>query len=365
MSMLKSGLLTGAIFALAIGQVCARELTYSNHLPPAHPVNKAMEGYFAGIRDKTGGELDFQMFVAGALGGGKALLSNLRDGLADTGMLNPVYDPSELKVESLLAELMVADPKVLVGAMNEMVNLDCAGCTAELREVNAVPMMSFAVPSFQLLCNRPVKSMADAAGVKVRAVGSLSLIATTFGMVPVNLTSDEVYEGLQRGQIDCAAAPFDWLRTNNLAEVTTDLIEDPLGAIGGLLHFAVNAYVWDELSAEERAILIDGLGKTLAEMTFAYAKGSADALAAAREGGAAVYPLGEDMAKALADFRAAEVGRIVAKAKEAGVEDADGLFDRYDALLDKWTGIVAEVGADEAAYAAALDREIFSKMPAE
>ncbi len=350
-----------ALLALCAGAE-AKELTYANHLPPAHPVNKAMEAYFADVSEGTDGELTFELFLAGALGGGKALLGILRDGLADTGMLNPVYDPSELKVEALLSELMVADPRVLVGAMNEMVDLHCEDCRAELAAVNAVPLMSFAVPSFQLLCNKPVHSLEEAAGTRVRAVGSLSLIAAKFGMVPVNLTSDEVYEGLQRGQIDCAAAPFDWLETNSLKEVASELILDPLGAIGGLLHLAVNTRAWEDMSETERAAMIAPLGAALAEITFSYGAGSAKALETARAEGANVYPMGDDMAAALADFRAAEVDRIVAKAQEAGVADAKALFDTYLGLLDKWEGIVAEAGDDQDAYAKALQDEIFSKL---
>lgn len=350
-----------ALFASGFA-ASARELTYDNHLPPQHPVNRAMETYFAAVKEATGGELDFQMYVGGALGGGNALLSILRDGLSDAGMLNPVYEPKQLQVESLLSELMVADPRVLVGAMNEMVDLHCPACTEELAAVNAVPIMSFAVPSFQLLCNKPMHSMEDAEGTRVRAVGSLSLIAKTFNMVPVNLTSDEVYEGLQRGQIDCAAAPFDWLETNNLKEVADNLVETPLGAIGGLLHLAVNKSVWDGMTDEQRQAMIDRTAETLAEITFNYNAGSEKALAAAKAEGAEVYPMGDNMRQALETFRKNEITRIVEKANAAGVDQAQALFDTYTGLLEKWEGIVAGPGKEQAGYAKALQDEIYSKL---
>ncbi|WP_180901447.1 type 2 periplasmic-binding domain-containing protein [Martelella soudanensis] len=362
MKMMTRLALAASMLTLSVAASDARELTYDNHLPPQHPVNAAMETYFERVKADTDGALDFKMFVGGALGGGNALLGILRDGLSDAGMLNPVYEPSQLQVEALLSELMIADPRVLVGAMNEIVNLDCPGCTAELLKVNAVPIMSFAVPSFQLLCNQPMKSLTDAKGKRVRAVGSLALIAKEFGMVPVNLKSDEVYEGLQRGQVECAAAPFDWLETNNLKEVADNLITTPLGAIGGLLHLAVNTNAWEAMSEEQQQVMIDETPETLAAITFNYIAGSESALEAAIADGAEAYPMGDDMLATLEEFRAAEIERIVAKGEEAGITETPALFKHYGELLDKWEGIVAGPGSTQEGYAEALRQEIYAKL---
>ena len=362
MNIFSTTALAAGLLAFSLVPVQARELTYDNHLPPAHPVNKAMEGYFARLKNRTDGELDYKLFVGGALGGGTALLGILRDGLSDAGMLNPVYEPQQLQIQALLSEYMVADPRVLVGAMNEMVNLHCLGCTAELEAVNTIPLMSFAVPSFQLLCNQSVKSMEEAKGKRVRAVGTLSLIAKEFGMVPVNLKSDEVYEGLQRGQVECAMAPFDWLETNSLQEVADNLITTPLGAIGGLLHLAVNTAMWDGMSDDEKAAMIEETPETLAAITFNYIAGSDEALTAAKDAGANVYEMGDDMQAELSAFRENEITRIVQKAKDGGVEDAEVLFDTYTGLLEKWEGIVAGDGSTVEGYAKALNDEIYSKL---
>lgn len=351
-----------AFAALAtVSAAQSREITYANHLPPSHPVNKAMDTYFQEVTKDTGGDLTFKTFYGGALGGGNALISIIRDGLADSGFVNPVYDPTTVPVEAALSELMYPDPRVLVGAMNEMVMLHCPKCRAELKAINAVPMMSFATSSFHLVCNKPMKSAADAAGTKVRAVGALSLLVTQFKMVPVNLKSDETYEGLQRGQIDCAIAPLDWLATNHLEEVATDVISTPLGSIGGLLHDAINTNVWASLTPKEHKALIGRLGSALADMTFAYMNASKKSVDAAEKAGKVkVYPMGADMAATMAAFRKSEVQRIVAKAKKNGIADADKIFATYTGLLDKWEKIIADVGNDQAKFAKALNDNIYS-----
>lgn len=348
-----------AISSISAAQ--SREMTYANHLPPAHPVNKAMDAYFDQVTQDTGGDLTFKTFYGGALGGGNALISILRDGLTDSGFVNPVYDPTTVPVEAALSELMHPDPRVLVGAMNEMVMLHCPKCRAELKAINAIPMMSFATSSFHLVCNKPIKSAADAGGTKVRAVGALALLVTQFDMVPVNLKSDETYEGLQRGQIDCAIVPLDWLTTNHLEEVATDVISTPLGSIGGLLHDAINTSVWEQLDAPQRKALIGRLGGALADMTFAYMQASSASVAAAEKTGKVeVYPMSADLTATMKAFQESEVQRIVAKTQKNGIADADKIFDVYTGLLEKWEKIVATVGDDQAKYAKALNDNIYS-----
>lgn len=363
---MKRRLLLGAA-ALAISAIAAtpgaqaRDLSYANHLPPAHPVNKAMDAYFDRVAQETGGALTFKTFYGGALGGGNALISILRDGLTDSGFVNPVYDPTTVPVEAALSELMYPDPRVLVGAMNEMVLLHCPKCRAELKAINAVPVMSFATSSFHLVCNKPVKSAADAAGTKVRAVGALSLLVTQFEMVPVNLKSDETYEGLQRGQIDCAIAPLDWLATNHLEEVASDVISTPLGSIGGLLHDAINTRVWKQLDAQQRKALIGQAPSALADMTFAYMEASSRSVAAAEKAGkVSVYPMSADLSATMKAFQESEVQRIVEKAEKNGLNDAEEIFNVYTGLLAKWEKIVSAVGDDREKYAEALSQNIYS-----
>lgn len=352
-----------AIAALASpSQAEAREISYANHLPPDHPINQAMRTYFNSVTKASHGDLKFKLYPGGALGGGKALISVVRNDVADSGFVNPVYDPSTLRVEATLSELLYPDPLVLDGAMNEMVMLHCPQCRAELSKINVVPLTSYSVPSFQLICNKPMKTPEDARGTKVRAVGALALIATKMNMIPVDLTSDETFEGMQRGQVSCVMAPFDWLKTNNLSEVSTDIVTTPLGSIGGLLHFAMNKSVWNSLSNKERSEILGGLGKQLAHAQFIYDKGSDDALAKAKASGKHVYPLTGKLAEDLKQFQHDQVDRIIAKATKAGISNPKGLFDTYLGLLTKWKKIIKEEGRTEAGFAKALNREIFSKI---
>lgn len=358
------GVLAGAMTcAVASGPAAAQNpLSYANHLSANHPVNLAMQAYFDRINSESGGSLTFEMFPGGALGGGRALLGLVRDGVADSGFINAIYAASALPASAGIAEFLHPDPRVLAAAQNEMFLLNCPECRKELAKMNAVPIMYYSTSSYYLLCNKPVTSLEQAQGIRVRAIGSQALMGIAFGMTPVNLTSDEVFEGLQRGQVDCAIAAPGWLIAYSLVDVTTDVLNMPTGAIGGLLHFAMNQSVWKGLPEEHKKLLRDGLGEAVADITFRYMAENEEALELIRSRGITLHEPDQSMVAKLKEFLDAETARITSKAKEAGVAKAEDLAKRYVELVEKWEGLVAEVGEDKAKYAEALNREIFSKI---
>lgn len=60
-------------------------------------------------------------------------------------------------------------------------------------------------------CRRPISSLADLRGLKVRMPGSESAVWKRLGVVPQNIPGGEIYSALERASIDCAAwlTPYD------------------------------------------------------------------------------------------------------------------------------------------------------------
>ncbi len=363
---------TLAIFATAAG--CAalgstpaagawdKPLTYTTHLPGVHPVTVAVKNYFDRVTKETKGSLNFQMLPGGTMGGGKALLGLARDGVVDTSFLNALYETSSLPVESMIAQLLHPDSLVVAGAQNEMFLLNCPKCLAELTKNNVVPMMYYSTPTYYLMCTKPVSTVADAAGVKVRSVGSFGRLAATMGMTPVNMTSDETYEAMQRGSLACALGSPDWLASYSLREVVKSITNQPLGAVGGLMQLGFNKDSWASLSPAEQQAMRKDLAATIAEIEFAYGQGSEKAMADAKARNISFVPMAADLKARVDQFNRDELKQIVAKGKSAGIADAEQLMAKYIELTRKWEKIVARVGKDQKAYEKALQDEIFSKL---
>ncbi|WP_161141908.1 TRAP transporter substrate-binding protein [Propylenella binzhouense] len=111
-------------------------------------------------------------------------------------------------------------------------------------------------------CNKPVASLADLKGKKVRTSGaSLAEFLEAAGAVPATLPFAEMIPGIQRGVIDCAVTGTVAGNLSKLYEVTTDIY--PLSVGWGLEGNIVNKSWWDGLDPALRTFL----AKKMDEMT--------------------------------------------------------------------------------------------------
>lgn len=120
-------------------------------------------------------------------------------------------------------------------------------------------------PGQVFYCKDALSGLEDLKGRKVRTfTPAMADLVTEFGGIPVSLAFSEVYQGLQRGVVDCAITGSLSGNTANWHEVTDYLY--PLSIGWGIqAHVASKAYM-DKLSPEAKQILIDGLKSMEDEM---------------------------------------------------------------------------------------------------
>jgi len=113
-----------------------------------------------------------------------------------------------------------------------------------------------------MFCRKPVPSLTDLQGMKVRAAGpSLGDLIKSFNGQPVSVNFGEVYTALERGTIDCAVTGTGGGNSAKWTEVTTHLVDYPMQwAVAG---YYVNLAWWNKLDPQVRAVL----EKTFQEVT--------------------------------------------------------------------------------------------------
>jgi TRAP-type C4-dicarboxylate transport system substrate-binding protein len=105
-----------------------------------------------------------------------------------------------------------------------------------------------------MFCRKPVPSLTDLQGMKVRAAGpSLGDLVKAFNGQPVSVNFGEVYTALERGTIDCAVTGTGGGNSAKWTEVTTHLVNYPMQwAVAG---YYVNLGWWNKLDAPVRNLL--------------------------------------------------------------------------------------------------------------
>jgi len=113
-----------------------------------------------------------------------------------------------------------------------------------------------------LLSRKPVTSLADLRGLRVRTYGvGIPKLFAAVGAVPVDLTGPQVYSAMQTGALDAAYSIPDFFQGAKLNEVSKYLIL--LGAHGNTPFFSIaiggatvtSTRLWNSLSPNDRELV--------------------------------------------------------------------------------------------------------------
>jgi len=361
-----AGAVIGA-FALSCA-ASADTITYGSYLSSHHATNvTSVEPWMRAVEKQTGGSLTFNLAADGTIVGGREALAGIRDGLVDMAMIVDFYTPNELVTSSILTELALlgTDEAVMTAAVTEMQLLHCPTCEKEAADNNLHVMGIYASSPYHFICNKKFEKAEDFKGARVRATGAWAHFVTSLGATPVNVTSGEMYEALQRGQVDCTLINVPALTNYSLLEVAKYVIDMPIGTFHGGHVYNMNTNVWARRSAEEKAAMLGNVPQALANLVEGAIRENANARQKATGAGVTFLPADPSLKAALAEFQKSELTRIADLARSRGLADPEPIFAEFQKTIAKWEGIYKETGPDWPAFAARLQSEVFDKIKAE
>ncbi|MCO5155451.1 MAG: C4-dicarboxylate TRAP transporter substrate-binding protein [Aquamicrobium sp.] len=248
---LASGI-AGSAFAQDYPEMSVR---YANFMPEGFTTSVIDQFVADEIAKRTDGKVKFEMFHGGTLGGPAEMVELVGAGAVDIGNFPIGYFFSQFPVSGLADSLPIIFPNAEAAAQ---VQKDAYAALEEVRAefdaANLHPFLYRGLPQYRLLCTKPVKTLADFDGLKVRTYGTFHpIVFTTFKAVPVNIELGEMYEGLQRGTVDCAYLNYQTAVLYNLFEVAKFTSDAEFGATPLYLAY-VNKQVWDSWTPEFQAL---------------------------------------------------------------------------------------------------------------
>jgi TRAP-type C4-dicarboxylate transport system substrate-binding protein len=362
-------LAAGFAAALAATQSAqAKEYNYATFVPPQAANNVvALEPAFKDIAEQSNGDVDIKMFAGGQLLGATDMLAGVRDGVADLGFVIPVYAPSALPNSVVISDMMPygADPIAVAGASLETQLLDCPQCQKDFADNNLVFLGGHVPTPYRLLCrDSDVSSLEDLQGLRMRGgSGAMARIAAALGGTPVNMAAGEMYEALERGQLDCVVGPIAWLRQYSLGEVIGSVVGEPLGVLGGLGLVTWNLDSWDSLSAENKEIVVKAIPGIVARATVLGYMADDAQVRAKYENSVNFIDEALEVRAALDKINEEALPAIIEAAKARGAVDPDQIAQAYLENLERWREISKEkIQGDPDRMAEVLWDEIYSKI---
>ncbi|WP_339949778.1 hypothetical protein [uncultured Albimonas sp.] len=360
-----------AALAVAAMPAAAEEIRYATGFPPNSTGDKAAQTFAEALARESGGALTAKVYAASLLSFSE-LSGGLREGIVETGALIGPYFPTDYPSSNVLGELVMlwADAPLgsrpalaWTGAMTEFIALECDACQAEFLAQNQVFTVNSST-GYSLICSRPVETVSDLAGLKIRAAApAWSRWAASVGAIGVTVPTSEQFVAMSQGVLDCTISNPVELVDLGLAEVAKAVVSDyPGGGFGTASIHNVGADFWAGLDAAGRTALLKASAAGAAALTWRYEEKGAAAVEAAAGMGVEAGPPSQEMAAQAAAFAHADADAAVAAyAERFGISGAEQSAARMQALFARWLTLVEPVDS-EAAFAALLWDEALSRI---
>ncbi|MBO6827836.1 MAG: TRAP transporter substrate-binding protein DctP [Sneathiella sp.] len=369
MKVLSKTIVAGAMLATSAftGAASAEEFKANIFFPDTHPL--AQYGYLEWakiVKDLSGGELEPKVFTGTVLLPPRSGMSGVRDGIVSVGYHAATYTPAELPITNAIQEmgLNYSDALVMISAATDF-NMNNQAAKDQWQKAGMVYTGGYSTQPYNLMCREPIKSMADLKGKRLRTAGAaMSRWVEEVGAVPVNVPSSEMYQGVEKGSLDCAVNVASDLKSRSLWDVAKHTTMAPLGLYWSGPMWGFNQEFWSELSPEHRAVLFKANAKSMANLYVGYAAAVTEALDESKAHGVSVYQPTDEMLKSISSFAEKNLTQVYKTASDKyGIENPEEILGTFDGYVKKWEKLYE--GADRSnadALAAIIQANLYDKV---
>lgn len=268
------------------------ELTYATPYPPAHPFSKADQQWIDYVEGESGGSLRIRPIWSGALLSSDMSMEELRHGVADIGLITPIYTRGGTHLIRIQSGFYSG-----VSSIESQVELyrclesELPQIGRELQGLKVLAVQGGLLPGI-VTREKPIRSLADLKGLRLRAPTELLEVLGNLGADPVNMPMGEVYSAMAKGVIDGVVAPIDTFKTLHFAEVAKyySTLHVPRGAYPSR---AIGEQAWNRLTHEQQALLDRSVKVWEAALAEEIRVGEAQGQAEASRGGIVIHNVSE------------------------------------------------------------------------
>lgn len=245
----------GPLLATAGGAASAQVVLKLGHVASADPKDNWQAGalkFAELVEQKTKGAVKVQVFPSSQLGNDRDMAEGMRLGSVDFSLNAGVLSNFEPRLGLLEIPYIFRDVEHMRKVLNGPVGEELA---AALQKTGIRVLGWWERGPRQLTANRPVKSVADLKGMKIRVPEiPVSVDAwRTFGANPTPMAFGEVYTGLQQKVIDGQENPLAIISSAKLFEVQKYVMRT--NHVYGYVTLAMSEKTFQKLAPDHRAAI--------------------------------------------------------------------------------------------------------------
>jgi TRAP-type transport system periplasmic protein len=243
-------------------------LRFSSYNPPRGMEAECEQWLIGRIEKQTNGKVKFEHYAGESLLKARETLKGIQAGSADMGFLMTAYFPKELPLWSVAQPFINGppQPKKTAAFFRELYEKS-PFLKAELDKWNQKLVAIHVFGNMGLGGPKPIKSLADVKGLRVRCAGGYEAIQiAALGANVVFLPAPEVYTAMEKGALDACFTPVTSYYKYKLYEIGSEhhLLEIPKfnGTLGLI---TINLKTWNKLPDDVQKAISEA-GKEYSEV---------------------------------------------------------------------------------------------------
>ncbi len=333
-NLLKAGLVAAMLSTAALMPATAVadtiKLKVGNWLPPVHHMTSSLRAWADELEQASGGEIEVEIMSA-PLAKPNGQYDLAKNGIVDIAWSVAAFHPKRfwklMAVETPFAANSAEAAGVAAWRWYEKHGF-MAEDTADTKL-----LALFAHAPHLYHSSKPLASLADFNGLKIRAGGNGVKIAEAIGAVPVFMPPGATHDAMAKGTIDISQFPWESVAGFRLAKVSGHHMQIPGGTYSGIFYMTMSPKTWKKLSDSQKA----AVEKVSGEWGSRFISQKWDA---AEQSGLDAAKANGNVINTMSDADVAEMKKLVqpitdawvAQANDAGLDGAALLAD-YHAIL--------------------------------
>ena len=257
------GVACGIVALPAVGQTM---MTMSSWVPPTHSLTRDVLAVWAkDVERVTNGHVKLQMLPKHPVAA-PGTFDAVRDGLVDVSYVTASYTPARHPLP-LLAELPDAGATAEINSVAfSRIHWKYLQQAGEYKGVKLLGVFTHG-PGQMFMAKKPVNSVADLEGMKIRSGGGISeASARLLGASPFVKPAPESYELLSSGVADGTFFPAESIKSFKLDKVVKYATVFPGGFYSSSFGFFMNEDKWNKLSKQDQDAIMSVSGEALARL---------------------------------------------------------------------------------------------------
>ena len=230
------------------------ELSLANYMPVMH-INSVLMGKFCDeVNKRLAGKVKVTQHTGGTLLTAPKMAAGVASGIADIGLAHCSYSRGRFPVMEL-TELPLGAPSSFV--LTHVINDFYSKFKPKEWDAYHPLMFSASPPSVIQTVNKPVKTLEDLKGVKIRGTGRSGDVVKALGATVVPVEMMDMYESLRRGVMEGNMGPFEQLKSFKTGDVLRYHTTSYMAGSGYTFYVIFNKAKWDSLPEEAKKVFTE------------------------------------------------------------------------------------------------------------